>query len=130
MSTAPRRVLIRDFDGVLADTEPIQFDCWNQAFDELLGISIEGSYTQLVGLSLDAIFRLWRSASAGTDGLTDAVKQQVLARKNALYLEQAGQLQPMPGSLDLIRRAHEQGWYVAIASRSQRWINSCLFIYP
>ncbi len=121
MTTSPRCVLILDFDGVLADTEPIQFDCWNQAFHELLGIQIEGSYTQLVGLSLDAIFRLWLRSSVGAvDDLSDSMKQLLLARKNALFLEQAGQLRPMPGSLDLIRRAHEHGWYVAIASRSQR----------
>jgi len=119
-----RRMLIFDFDGVLADSEPIHFECWNRAFDELLGIKIKGDYTQIVGLTLKQIFALWMESPAahGLKVRTDkSIKSDLLKRKTELfYWVAAGRLKPMPGSIDLIRRAQAQDWYVAIASRAER----------
>jgi beta-phosphoglucomutase-like phosphatase (HAD superfamily) len=115
--TAPRRALILDCDGVLVDTEPVHFECWNQAFDELLGLRVAGDYKQLVGLTLDEIYRLW----AGSQTLTDDARARVLARKTDLfYTAGQGRLVPLPGSLNLIQRARSLGWYVALVSRAYR----------
>src|SRR5689334_17358462 len=65
MALESRRMLILDFDGVLVDTEPIHFESWNRAFDELLGFQIDGDYRQLVGLTLDEIYHLWANSPAG-----------------------------------------------------------------
>jgi beta-phosphoglucomutase len=115
------RVLILDFDGVLVDTEPVNFAAWNHAFDEVLGIRLEGDYTQLVGLTLDEIYYLWASTRPGTlELLTDDLKQQLLQRKTAHFFNiGTGKLTPMPGSIDLIKRAQNHFWYVAVASRSK-----------
>lgn len=115
------RMLILDFDGVLVDTEPVNFAAWNHAFDEILGIRLEGDYTQLVGLTLDEIYHLWASTRPGTlDLLTPEVKKQLLDRKTAHFFNiGTGKLMPMPGSIDLIRQAKKQRWYVAVASRSK-----------
>lgn len=111
-----KRMLILDFDGVLVDSEPVNFASWNETFDELLGIRIEDDHRQLVGLSLDDVFRLWRSPN-----LDEAMKARLLARKTELFFSiGAGRLAPMPGSVELIRRAHAEGWYVALASRARR----------
>lgn len=110
-----RRMLILDFDGVVADTEAIHFAAWSQAFAELLAIRIPGDHKQLVGLSLEQIFHLWSA------DLTPQQKDLVFARKTDLYFEiAADRLQPMPGTLDLIHRAQAAGWYVVIASRGFR----------
>jgi beta-phosphoglucomutase-like phosphatase (HAD superfamily) len=115
--TEPRRALILDCDGVLVDTEPVHFECWNLAFDELLGLRVPGDHTQLVGLTLDEIYRLW----AGSQTLTDEARARVLARKTELfYTVGQGRLVPMPGSLGLIQRARSLGWYVSLVSRAYR----------
>jgi HAD superfamily hydrolase (TIGR01509 family) len=119
MSANPRRCLILDFDGVLVDTEPLHFESWQQAFDQLMGIRIEDNYHQLIGLSLEQIYQLW--AGSKVDLLTSDMRQQLLALKTETFLALATkQLQPMPGSLDLLRRAQAAGWYTALVTRSLR----------
>ncbi|MEO8610902.1 MAG: HAD family phosphatase [Chloroflexota bacterium] len=116
-SASARRMLILDFDGVLVDTEPIHFESWNRAFEELVNIRVEGDYRQLVGLTLDEIYKHW----AGRLELNTDLKTQLLVRKTELFFTLgAGQLKPMPGSIDLLREAHARGWYTAVASRSKR----------
>ena len=42
-----KHALILDFDGVVVATERLHFECWNAAFDELLGIRIDGDHRRL-----------------------------------------------------------------------------------
>lgn len=115
-----RRMLILDFDGVIVDSEPVNFECWNRAFDELLGIRLEDDPQALVGLGLEGIYRLWSCTRDGLE-LSEAQKEHLLKRKNEWYFTLGrGRLLPIAGSVELIRRAHDAGWYVAIASRSRR----------
>lgn len=115
-----RRMLILDFDGVLVDSEPVHFESWNQAFDELLGIRVEGGHHALVGLTLNQIYQLWAQNRVGLE-LSTELKQQLLVRKTELFFSiGAERLQPMPGSVELIQRAQSMDWYVAVASRSRR----------
>lgn len=119
MPSSARRCLILDFDGVLVDTEPLHFESWQRAFDGLMGIRIAGDYHALVGLSLEQIYRLW--AGASYEHLTPDLRQQLLARKTDIFFSLAAeQLQPMPGSIDLLRRAQAAGWYTALVSRALR----------
>ena len=116
---AERRALILDFDGVLVDSEPIHYASWTQAFEQLFGHPLEGDAGSLVGLSLNQIYAHWAASNALE--LSDAEKDALLARKSELfYAIGAGQLKPIPGSVELIRRARVLGWYVAISSRSRR----------
>jgi beta-phosphoglucomutase-like phosphatase (HAD superfamily) len=110
-----KRALILDFDGVVVDTEQLNYETWNLAFEELLGIRIDDGRQALVGLTLDEIYRLWTP-----DDLSEDLKLALLERKNTLYFERAEQLTAIPGCLDLVRRAHDLGWYTAIVSRSRR----------
>lgn len=110
-----KRALILDFDGVVVDTEQLNYETWNLAFEELLGVRIEEGRAALVGLTLDEIYRLWTP-----DDLTEDMKRRLLERKNDLYFERADRLTTIPGCLELVRRAHELGWYTAIVSRSRR----------
>lgn len=114
-----KRMLILDFDGVMVDTEPLNFQSWNYAFSELLGIKLDVEASALVGLSLEQIYALW----AGTHGLTltPELETQLLAKKNERYFSSgAGVLAPMPGCLSLVSAAQDAGWYTAIVSRARR----------
>jgi len=117
-----RRGLILDFDGVVVDTEQIHFESWNEAFNQLLGIRIAGAHTQIVGLTLDQIYQTWCAAGMiSSTELTATMKQQLLARKTEWFFALgAGRLTPMPGLVELVRKARECGWYVTIASRARR----------
>lgn len=116
---APRRALILDFDGVLVDSEPIHYASWTQAFEQLFGLPLDGDPGLLVGLSLNQIYQHWARANALELSATD--KDALLARKTELFYSiGAERLRPMPGSVELIRKARALGWYVAIVSRSRR----------
>lgn len=118
MSLNPRRCLIFDFDGVLVDSEPLHFESWQQSFEQLMGIRIDGSHHLLVGLNQEEIYQLW--AGSQFDTLTAELRTALLDLKKQTFLTLATQLQPMSGSADLLRRAQEGGWYTAIASRALR----------
>jgi len=111
-----KRALILDFDGVVVDTEQLNYDTWNLAFDEIMGIHIETGRHALVGLTLDEIYKLWTP-----DDLSEQMKTTLLERKTVLYFEGGKtRLSPVPGCVELVRRAHALGWYSAIVSRSRR----------
>lgn len=112
----PRRMLILDFDGVLVDTEPLNYESWSAIFAREYNARHEGGHSALVGLTLDDIFRLWLPE------LPDAAtKERLVALKNEHYFTLAAQrLTPMDGAVALVRRALDAGWYTAVASRSRR----------
>ncbi len=119
MPVETRHCLILDFDGVMVDSEPLHFESWQRAFQQLMGIRIAGNYHQFVGLSLEQIYYLW--AGDKIDSLTADMRQNLLTLKIETFLALAAeQLQPMQGSIDLLRRARAAGWYTAIVTRSLR----------
>lgn len=117
----PRRCLILDLDGVLVDSEPLHFESWQQAFEQLMGIRITGDHHRLVGLTQEQIYQLWVGGSADDlKRLTPAMRQRLLMHKTQVFFHLAAGLRPMPGSLELLRRAHAAGWYTALVSRALR----------
>ncbi len=119
MTSNLRRCLILDFDGVLVDTEPLHFESWQRAFEQLMGIRIDGNYHLLVGLSLEQIYQRWAGDSIHL--LTGDLRQQLLMLKTETFLALAAeQLQPMAGSIACLRRAQAAGWYTALVTRSLR----------
>jgi beta-phosphoglucomutase len=119
---APRRVLILDFDGVVVDTERVHFESWKAALAETVGAHLSGDYRQIVGLTLDELYAMWIAEGVvRADTLNSETKDLLLARKTDYFFEiGADQLAPVAGVADLVRRAQDAGWYVAIASRGRR----------
>ena len=121
-SVTHRRALILDFDGVIVDTEQVHFESWNNALEELMGFRLNGGYKQLVGLSLEQIFeQCCQAAGIEAGDLSEAVRQRLLDRKTVHFFELGERrLSLMPGLPELVRRARNAGWYVAVASRALR----------
>lgn len=118
-SNETRRALLLDFDGVLVDSEPIHQESWRRAFGEVIGRPVDEAPGGEIGLSIDAIFARW-SAALGRD-LDDAQREAILARKTEIfYTLGAERLRPMPGSVELVRRARALNWYVAVVTRARR----------
>lgn len=116
-----RQMLILDFDGVIADTEPIHFIAWNQVFEETYGVTVAGDHHLLVGLSLDEIYDLWLSQSDHKISLTEKEKQSLLKRKTEIFYQVARErLRPMDGCVELVRQAQSNAFYTSIVSRALR----------
>jgi beta-phosphoglucomutase-like phosphatase (HAD superfamily) len=113
--------LLFDCDGVLADSEPLNFRCWNQAIQEILGASLPPPASALVGLDLDRIL-LRGLAAAGRAGepVTPALRAALLARKSELFFALTPALRPVPGALALVARARELRLPRAVVSAALR----------
>lgn len=85
-----------DFDGVLVDSEPVHFDCWNEILKPF-GLSLNwGDYARdCIGVSdramIGAICRVARR-----EDLFDAIWRQY-PRKKELFRDRMRQTVPMPG---------------------------------
>ncbi|MFQ5501486.1 MAG: HAD family hydrolase [Phycisphaerae bacterium] len=113
------RAILFDFDGVIAETEPLHFEAFAHtlpAFD--LPLSREIYFARYVGLSdTEIVKRLSRDLNRN---LTPHTLREVLDRKRAYYRKtiKAG-IDLIPGVGDLIRRVSRQ-WPLAICSGSAR----------
>jgi len=112
--------LIFDFDGVVADTEPIHM----AGFQEILrplGITIgeEQYYEKYVGFDdRDGFASILEDHGIE---FTDQQLQVWIADKTRLVKERLGQsVQGIPGAADIIRQAHQSGLPLAVCSGALR----------
>jgi HAD superfamily hydrolase (TIGR01509 family) len=92
------QAIVFDFDGVLVDSETLQARCWTLIARELGLDRGEIRADEIAGqLDRELVLHLF----PGSD------PAQCLARKSELEssLEAAGELQPVPGAVDFVRRA-------------------------
>lgn len=112
--------LIFDLDGVIVDTAKYHFLAWQKLARAIGGSLSEQQNKKLKGVSrmesLDKIL-LWNSI-----GLNEDQKQTLAARKNSWYQQMISDLTPedaLPGALEFIRVAKEQGYGIALGSSSK-----------
>ena len=117
-SMADGRALLLDCDGVIVHSEPLNFRCWNDAFAEIMGITVDGNYTQIVGLDLERLYSHWcTKAGLRENELSADTKKRLLSKKSELFIERApDQLERMPGIHKLIQTAKGRGIMVAVVS--------------
>ena len=109
------RALIFDFDGVIADTEPLHHQAFRQALREVsLDLSADDYFHRFLGLNDAALMRAALEAAGRTPAPDDLPR--LLRIKDAAYFRRiAAGLEPRPGVADFIRRAAAE-WPLATVS--------------
>lgn len=110
------RAVLFDFDGLLADSEPLQKAAWH-AYLRRLGHELSDELiARMFGLRLQESAALVRDAL----GLTAPV-EQIMAERDAIFLASlAGRLQPMPGAHTVVRATRRLGLRSALATSGHR----------
>ena len=114
------RACIFDLDGVIVDTASHHFVAWRQLADELGVPFSEEDNEALKGVS--RVDSLEYILNKGGLVLDEATKVRLMDRKNAHYLELAGQTSPedsLPGVVSLINELKASGIKVALGSSSK-----------
>jgi beta-phosphoglucomutase len=109
-----------DLDGVIVDTAKYHYLAWKRLADKLSIPFTETDNERLKGVSriesLDIILSL------GKLELSEAVRQDLAAKKNAWYVELIAKVTPdeiLPGAMEFIREAKGQDIKIAIGSASK-----------
>ena len=114
------RACIFDLDGVIVDTASHHFVAWRQLADELGVPFSEEDNEALKGVSrVDSLEYILNKGGLVLDAAT---KVRLMDRKNAHYLELAGQTTPedaLPGVVSLIDELKALGMKVALGSSSK-----------
>ncbi|MGB1122215.1 MAG: beta-phosphoglucomutase [Flavobacteriales bacterium] len=114
------RACIFDLDGVIVDTASHHFVAWRQLADELGVPFSEEDNEALKGVSrVDSLEYILNKGGLVLDAAT---KVRLMDRKNAHYLELAGQTTPedaLPGVVNLIDELKATGIKVALGSSSK-----------
>jgi HAD superfamily hydrolase (TIGR01509 family) len=117
MSAGAPRAVLWDLDGTLIDSGDYHWRAWRET---LRGHGYELTYREFLdsfGQKNDRILSTW----LGQDTPADRV-QRIGDAKEALYRElaRAEGVTALPGSLEWVRRLHEERWRQAIASSAPR----------
>lgn len=105
---------IFDLDGVLMDTEWIAFRVWQEIASEHGGTLREEHFTPMIGLTAEETVEFVMQVSGAQlepTAATAEMWERMIERINA-------GIEPMPGSVDLVRGLHQRGIPLAIASNA------------
>ncbi|MGB1112936.1 MAG: beta-phosphoglucomutase [Schleiferiaceae bacterium] len=109
-----------DLDGVIVDTAVFHFQAWRRLAQKLGGDFTEEQNEQLKGVSrVDSLKKIieWTGAT-----VSDEEFQSLMVEKNEWYLELVQGLGPqdaLPGALDFLQTAYDQGLKIALGSASK-----------
>jgi len=109
-----------DLDGVIVDTAVFHFQAWRRLAQKLGGDFTEEQNEQLKGVSrVDSLKKIieWTGAT-----VSDEEFQTLMVEKNEWYLELVQGLGPqdaLPGALDFLQTAYDQGIKIALGSASK-----------
>jgi HAD superfamily hydrolase (TIGR01509 family) len=109
--------VIFDFDGVMAETEPLQLEAYNRLLSQF-GAPQLTEFTfirEYIGLPTPKILENLRSAFQLSASL-----EELNSLKESFYEEivHSTSLEPTPGLVDLLEGLRSHGWKLAIASSS------------
>lgn len=120
-----KKAIIFDFDGLILDTESADLVIWTKLYAEHGMVFDERSYNLVIG-------------SDGTHGFDPAKAlaerpgenrdvEEIRSYMRAISYEYCQSLQALPGVVELIEQAQEEGFLLAIGSSSvDKWVNTHL----
>ena len=109
-----------DLDGVIVDTAVFHFQAWRRLAQKLGDDFTEEQNEQLKGVSrVDSLKKIieWTGAT-----VSDEEFQTLMVEKNEWYLELVEGLGPqdaLPGALNFLQTAYDQGIKIALGSASK-----------
>jgi HAD superfamily hydrolase (TIGR01509 family) len=113
--TAPSFGLLFDLDGTLVETDPLHELAWREVLDARgVELGTDGCLQRIRGRANSAI------VASLLPGLDAAEALRVADDKEASFRQRARSLPPTPGVLELIRRARERGWGLAVVTNAPR----------
>lgn len=115
LSSGPRRGLLLDLDGTLADSLTAMQDAHRRFLHHFGTQPAKDEFDRLNGPPLDEIISILRELH-GLPGETEALKEKYLK----LIYEAHASAGPSEGALDLVRTAARNGWCMAVVTSSTR----------
>jgi len=124
MFTQPLQGILFDFDGLILDTETPIFQAWKKKFREYGKELLLEEWAQIIGKSAEELGPIEELLKDIPD---PEKKKQVLAEvsqeEKALVINQP----PLPGAVELIKKANKEGLKLGIVSSSnQEWVHGHL----
>jgi len=111
MSGSRLAAVIWDMDGVIADTAPYHFKAWQTVFPKRGATFTIADFRHHFGQRDDTIIR------DTIGGLSDEEVYAIADEKEAAFRREAAQkVKALPGAVELIKRLHQHGVKMAIAS--------------
>jgi HAD superfamily hydrolase (TIGR01509 family) len=115
----PFDALLFDFDGVLADTEPLHFACWREVLTQF-EIDLPWPYYQRECIGVSDRAMLERLGAAKDPAVPIETLWPTYARKQEIFRERVAAAPPFEaGTLDLIRSLYGS-YKLAVVSSSHR----------
>jgi len=118
----PQRGLFVDFDGTLADTVPMLRKTYFNFLESYCHAGSDEEFNSLMGPSLPEIAGLLKEKYTLQPSIDELVQHY-----RELILEFYVQSAPMTGAPDVLKRAHEAGWVIAVVTSAseldvQQWL--------
>jgi beta-phosphoglucomutase len=113
--------LIFDLDGVLVDTAKYHYKAWKDLADSLGFDFTETDNEKLKGVSRMTSLNILLETGNITN-LTENKKEELAHTKNTQYVGYIDKMQPneiLPGALEFLKAAKEQGYKIALGSASK-----------
>lgn len=110
------KAVIFDMDGVLVNTEPLHFRCWQKVFgDEGIDLDYE-IYKACIGSTMTYLLQLIRENYGKTFKDKQVIFDRMAAQKERLIREEG--YPKLPGLEQVVQKLHAQGYLLAVASSS------------
>ena len=110
------RALLLDVDGTLVDSMFLHVTTWCRALDEAGATVPHVEVHRRIGMDGATIIRELLELADVDPARRGQVGDHAEELHSRYYREQSDRLRVLPGARDLVRRAHENGWIVVLAS--------------
>ena len=111
------KAIIFDMDGVLVNTEPLHYECWKAALaDEGVDMSYE-VYKPCIGSTVSYLMKLLKAAYGENISDAETLRARMYAKKEEIV--QKDGFPQIPGVKEAIKRLHDEGFRLEVASFQQ-----------